>query len=147
MPVFVLACTLQSTAQGTIEDYLRAYELPGKFGRSKVVDAVYDIHWRDESSFTYNLQTSQGMVRKTGTLDGKGGLVIADSPQEPKVPQRRERQRYNPPHGSEVRGPQLMRRHWMVTDDERQAAPAYSPDGLKMAFVREGNLFVCEKDG
>lgn len=147
LPVFVLACTLQSTAQGTIEDYLRAYELPGKFGRSKVVDAVYDIHWRDESSFTYNLQTSQGMVRKTGTLDGKGGLVIADSPQEPKAPQRRERQRYNPPHGSEVRGPQLMRRHWMVTDDERQAAPAYSPDSLKMAFVREGNLFVCDKDG
>lgn len=146
--LFLMVCTVQmAAAQGTVEDYLRAYELPSRFGRSKVADAVYDVRWLDDASFTYNQQMVRGLVSRKGTLDAQGALTTTDFTPE-RQPQRGQRRNAPyPPHGSEVRGPQLIRRHWMVTDDERQVAPAYSPDSLRMAYVREGNLFVCGKDG
>lgn len=148
-PLFLMACAVRpAAAQGGIEDYVRAYELPSRFGRDKVADAVYDVRWKDDATFTYGLQTAGGYVLRSATVGADGTLETTDL--VPEGQRRREearRSRHVPSHGTEVRGPQLMRRHWMVTDDERNAAPAWSPDSLKMAYVRQGNLFVCDRDG
>ena len=60
-PLFLMACAVRpAAAQGGIEDYVRAYELPSRFGRDKVADAVYDVRWKDNATFTYGLQTASG---------------------------------------------------------------------------------------
>ncbi len=161
----ILACTAQTiSAQGTAEDYKRAYEVQKLFTREKVLNAVYDVRWQNDSTFTYNQQTAQGMAHRQGTIAKDGRLFTDSVPQEKadarkwnekrkgQEQKRQERKggELRMPHinhGSEVRGPQLVRRHWMITDDERNASPVYSPDSLHIAYVREGNVFVCDKDG
>ncbi len=145
--LFLLCVSQMVAAQGTADDYRRAFGMPGRFGRDKVLEAVYDVCWQDDSTFTYRQQTAGGMVIRRSRLGLSGALSTEDVPRPEHRQAERVKPSHRPQHGGEVTGPQLIRRHWMVTDDERRGEPAWSADSLRMAYVREGNVYVCDKDG
>ncbi len=49
-----------ANAQGTLEDYNRAYALPAKYSASKVKNLSPDIHWVSDNSFWWTEQTDNG---------------------------------------------------------------------------------------
>ena len=69
----LLAFILTSTgtqAQGTVEDYLRAYSLYDKFNATRVYDDPADIRWEDDSVFHYFSHTAEGRTYYIGKVDG-----------------------------------------------------------------------------
>ena len=58
-------------AQGTLEDYQRAYSLYGKFNATQVYDDPADIRWNGNRVFHYSAYTPEGITYYVGqTSDG-----------------------------------------------------------------------------
>ena len=68
----MLACTaLPSSAQGTVEDYNRAYSLREKYSQSHVLYADVEPHWIENTdSFWYIRNTERG--REYALVDARG---------------------------------------------------------------------------
>ncbi len=66
----LLTACLNGTAQGTLEDYLRAYSLYNKFNATQVYDDPTDIQWANDSTFHYRTYTPEGITYHIGTLNG-----------------------------------------------------------------------------
>ena len=68
----MLACTsLPSSAQGTADDYNRAYSLREKYSQSHVLYADVEPHWiEDTDSFWYVRNTERG--REYALVDARG---------------------------------------------------------------------------
>ena len=60
-----------ATAQGTLEDYRRAYSLHDKFNATRVYDDPAEIRWDNDSVFHYFTYTAEGRAYHIGTADGK----------------------------------------------------------------------------
>ncbi len=58
------------TAQGTLEDYRRAYGLYDKFNATHVYDDATDIHWDNKQTFHYTTYTPDGLTYHVGTIGG-----------------------------------------------------------------------------
>ncbi|MBR5963001.1 MAG: DPP IV N-terminal domain-containing protein [Bacteroidaceae bacterium] len=59
--LLLLTLTLSLAAQGTLDDYNRAYSMRQRFGSDKVLNANIEPHWvGDSHSFWYILNTSKG---------------------------------------------------------------------------------------
>ncbi len=70
----LIALTLATggaTAQGTLEDYRRAYSLHDKFNATRVYDDPAEIRWDNDSVFHYFTYTAEGRAYHIGTADGK----------------------------------------------------------------------------
>ena len=68
----LMACTsLPSSAQGTADDYNRAYSLREKYSQSHVLYADVEPHWiEDTDSFWYVRNTERG--REYALVDARG---------------------------------------------------------------------------
>ena len=146
MAAFILLDVSPAIAQGSVDDYKRAFALPHRFSADKVVDAVSDVKWTDARTFSCHVQREDGRKPYTGTIDEKGSLTFAlSSDQGVHPPHKRDTPQ--PWSSPTLQGPQLVRNHWMNTDDERNARCAYSPDSSWVAYIANDNVHVSRPDG
>ncbi|MGM9675586.1 MAG: DPP IV N-terminal domain-containing protein [Bacteroidaceae bacterium] len=146
MAAFILLDVAPAIAQGGVDDYKRAFALPHRFSAAKVVDAVSDVKWTDARTFSCHVQREDGRKPYTGTIDEKGSLTFSlSSDQGVRPPHKRDTPQ--PWSSPTLQGPQLVRNHWMNTDDERNARCAYSPDSSWVAYIANDNVHVSRPDG
>ena len=146
MAAFILLDVAPAIAQGGVDDYKRAFALPHRFSADKVVDAVSDVKWTDARTFSCHVQREDGRKPYTGTIDEKSSLTFAlSSDQGVRPPHKRDTPQ--PWSSPTLQGPQLVRNHWMNTDDERNARCAYSPDSSWVAYIANDNVHVSRPDG
>ncbi|MBP5769766.1 MAG: prolyl oligopeptidase family serine peptidase [Bacteroidaceae bacterium] len=142
-------------AQGTLEDYNRAYALQRSFSWSKVKNHVDDARWMSDDRFQYHLTDGDKGVWHFGQVNPDGSITLADSTADrplessSSVRARRFPRRDNANPIRFVTNPSKRRheRHWMETDDERSGDPVFSPDSSLVAFIRNDNVYVAKPDG
>jgi dipeptidyl aminopeptidase/acylaminoacyl peptidase len=164
-------------AQGSLDDYQRAYGLSGKFGRDKVLYSDVNPQWiKGTHSFWYIRNTPGGRVYVVTDADKKtrkelfdhrklaDGLTrLSDDTVKPdrivlenlvvnraqdtlRFAFRKNRWSYAVRKNAlKNEGPVPVpgkRPHWMVVDEEKDAAPATSPDDRYQAYIKDNNLYV-----
>lgn len=113
--------------QGAAEDYTRAFSLPEKY-RGSVLNANVNPHWMEDShSFWYVRDTPDGEQYVVVDADNKTRIAMPDTMKQRLLAER------NRPWGG---------RYWAATDDERTGDSIPSPDGTKMAFIKNSNVYV-----
>ena len=147
--IFALSCTT-SNAQGTLEDYNRAYSLSKTFTWQKVKGYIEDFRWIKEGLFAYR----QDGTWHTGKLTNGDLTINTETYSNEDVAKLFEqmdskRQQWRNRRGGEHRftNKRHHERHWMETDDERNADPIPSPDSSMVAFIRDDNVWIAKPDG
>lgn len=175
----LLTIALGGAAQGTVDDYNRAYAIRAKYSSQKVMYANVQPQWIDGTrSFWYIRHTPEGNFYVKVDADKKKRQPLFDHKRlakllEASTGKKLEAGRlnlnscrvdgkegimefnfdgrkwaYNLKHAQlNEKGrvaPRPKGRHWMERDDEREASPAYSPDGRYVAYVRDNNVCVKE---
>ena len=113
-----------ATAQGTKDDYQRAYALRGKYAwKVKNGDARVRAR-RGEHKFWYGVYDGEKQVFKAVNADSNTVTVLPENPERPRR--------------HEWRGPQ---RHWMEVPDEKDGVQR-SPDGRDSIYHQDNNLWM-----
>jgi hypothetical protein len=131
---------MPSLAQGTIEDYNRAYYLQEKFSAKNVYHWAQNIRWIDSTHvFSYSVQTPEGQRFMVFDADENSKQEFLSEKEMNEAlasirPAGRERQRRRgtPPFGGTGGGRTPFRqpqRHWMEVDEEQEQRLVTSPDG------------------
>lgn len=133
------AMPLASLAQGTAQDYKRAYSLQEKFKADNVFHSARNVAWRDSSAvFGYNIQTADG--KRWITYDAANATRREYASEE----------EYNKAMGIKPRQPEKPKfgrqhqRHWMEVNEENSPSPVASPDGKWEAYIEEYNVVLHE---
>lgn len=144
-------------AQGTLEDYNRAYALQRTFKTSLIHNHVDDARWLPDGRFQYHLTDGGKGAWHFGQVNADGTITLADStaerpieaPQGPRQGAWRFPRRDQRSNTRFIANPSKRRqeRHWMETDDERGGDPVPSPDSSLVAFIRNDNVYVAKPDG
>ena len=118
-----IASCLSLSAQGTIQDYKRAYGLYERFKSENVLQTADNLHWTNDTEFTYQTRSTEGIKYMKGSI-GDGGTIEISETEKPSSRQddrrwRRNRRDAEERDGATLQGPQLVRNHWMNVDDER----------------------------
>ena len=134
-----LAPMSSASAQGTLDDYNRAYALRHQFAVDSVFHWARSVAWsKDSHILHYQTSTPQGMKYviydvdkdEIRTFDSRNAmddaLGIKPGPG------------YKPPFGRK------HERHWMEVDEEDQAYPVVSPDGKQEAYIEGYNVVLHE---
>ncbi len=134
-----LSCAfLSANAQGTVEDYKRAYGLYGQFAQNQVEHWAHDVRWASANVLTFRTDTPQGSRWHTvdaNTLERQEFDSRQALDEATNAPQRHNRR--------EPRGPLPPKnRHWMEVDEEQDIRPIKSPDGKWEAYILEHNVMV-----
>ena len=155
--VTLLLCyfvSLPSLAQGTVDDYNRAYSLQSKFSAKNVYHWAQNVRWVDSTHvFHYSVQTAEGQQFVVFDAE-KGSREVYSSEKEMnealaaiRPPQQDRPRRFGPPAGGSRRETTPFRqpqRHWMEVDEEQDQRLVTSPDGKWEAWVEGYNLIVHE---
>ena len=126
-------------AQGTVEDYNRAYALRHQFSSDSVYHWARSSAWSDSTHVLhYQISTPQGKKYITYDAD-KAEATSYDSREAMDKalgikPQPAPRPRFGRQH----------ERHWMEVDEEKEAYPVVSPDGKVEAYIEGYNVVVHE---
>lgn len=177
LTVIAAGTMIPAAAQGTLEDYNRAYAARRNFGSQNVYYANVNPTWLNSGkAFWYVRETPQGRVyalvdakscKRTQLFDHKrlasslssqvGTQLNPDSLylEHLRVSDKADTLFFNlkgSMYAYDVKRNSLCRTgqvpaprkypHWMEVNDEKDAAPAVSPDGTKEAFIRESNVWV-----
>ena len=156
--VTLLLCylvALPSLAQGTVDDYNRAYSLQMKFSAQNVYHWAQNVRWVDSTHvFHYSVQTPEGQrfilfdVDKNSKQEFASDKELNDALAAIRPPQQDRPRRFGPPPtGGSRRGASPFRqpqRHWMEVDEEQDQRLVTSPDGKWEAWVEGYNLIVHE---
>ena len=156
--VTLLLCyfvTLSSLAQGTVDDYNRAYSLQAKFSAQNVYHWAQNVRWVDSTHvFHYSVQTPEGQcfilfdVDKNSKQEFASDKELNDALAAIRPPQQDRPRRFGPPSmggGGGGRTPfRQPQRHWMEVDEEQDQRLVTSPDGKWEAWVEGYNLIVHE---
>ena len=133
-----IACPFtQVAAQGTVEDYKRAFAAQRTYGNDKILGAVSNVQWNgDEHRFWYSTNTAEGQV-----------YVVVDAEQKTRstyktMDEVRAALNIPAPKEENRRWPRRPQKHWMVTDPENEGGPVKSPDGKMEAYVKNYNIYV-----
>ena len=146
LSLMLLSSCLGLHAQGTVEDYRRAYSIHQRFKSQMLTGTAEHVRWTSDTSFTYSLRTEKGMEEREGRI-GRDGRTTTTL-RETASPARQDRHARRPsPITPTLEGPQLMQRHWMNVDEEKYGQQALSPDSQKVAFIRDYNVWVSDADG
>jgi len=148
--ISLCAWSLSLFAQGTLEDYKRAYGLYEKFKSENVLNSAEELRWTSDYEFTFRTRSEEGQKFMKGTIgqDIEFTLTETERP-EPRRDDRRGRGRREREWvgGATLQGPQLVRNHWMNVDDERRGGPVLSPDSSMRAYIKNDNIYVSRSDG
>ena len=130
-----------AAAQGTIEDYNRAYALKTTFSADSVFNWARNIAWRDSSHVLhYQISTPQGKRYVVYDAD-KATSSIFNSREELDKALGIKPRPARKPHFKPQR-----ERHWMEVDEENDPRPIVSPDGKQDAFIEEYNVVIHNTD-
>lgn len=134
IPLLLYSITL--SAQGTAEDYNRAYSLRDKYSSRNYFYTNANPRWQQDSdTFWYVRNTPDGDVLVTVDAATRTETVERDKAVlEAKLKEERDKQ------------PRPSTRHWMEVDDEKGSAPVPSPDGKWLAFIKNDNVYVRATD-
>lgn len=146
-----IASCLSLSAQGTIQDYKRAYGLYERFKSENVLQTADNLHWTNDTEFTYQTRSTEGIKYMKGSI-GDGGTIEISETEKPNSRQddrrwRRNRRDTEERDGATLQGPQLVRNHWMNVDDERHGGYVVSPDSTMRAYIKNDNIYVSRRDG
>ena len=124
-----------ASAQGTVEDYNRAYDVRRQFVADSVFHWVRSSAWCDSSHVLhYQVSTPQGKKFVSYDAD-KDKLKTYDSQQAmEKALGIKPRPTNKPQFG------RRHVRHWMEVDEEKDAYPVLSPDGKMEAYIEGYNV-------
>ena len=138
LSAMAIACPFtQVAAQGTVEDYKRAFAAQRTYGNDKILGAVSNVQWNgDEHRFWYSTNTAEGQV-----------YVVVDAEQKTRstyktMDEVRAALNIPAPKEENRRWPRRPQKHWMVTDPENEGGPVKSPDGKMEAYVKNYNIYV-----
>ena len=145
-------------AQGTLEDYNRAYSLQRKFNYNLVKNHVDDVRWLPDGRFQYRVSDNGHGLWHFGQVNSDGTITLADTTsarpveasdgrQGPWSGARRNRRDQGTARFIANPSKRRVERHWMETDDERGADPIPSPDSSLVAFIRNDNVYIAKPDG
>ena len=134
IPLLLYSITL--SAQGTAEDYNRAYSLRDKYSSRNYFYTNANPRWQQDSdTFWYVRNTPDGDVLVTVDAATLTETVERDKAVlEAKLKEERDKL------------PRPSTRHWMEVDDEKGSAPVPSPDGKWLAFIKNDNVYVRSTD-
>ena len=146
-----IASCLSLSAQGTVQDYKRAYGLYERFKSENVLQTADNLHWTNDTEFTYQTRSTEGIKYMKGSI-GDGGTFEISETEKPSSRQddrrwRRNRRDAEEGDGATLQGPQLLRNHWMNVDDERHGGYVVSPDSTMRAYIKNDNIYVSRRDG
>ena len=146
-----IASCLSLSAQGTVQDYKRAYGLYERFKSENVLQTADNLHWTNDTEFTFQTRSTEGIKYMKGSL-GDGGTFEISETEKPNSRQddrrwRRNRRDAEERDGATLQGPQLVRNHWMNVDDERHGGYVVSPDSTMRAYIKNDNIYVSRRDG
>ena len=146
-----IASCLSLSAQGTVQDYKRAYGLYERFKSENVLQTADNLHWTNDTEFTYQTRSTEGIKYMKGSIGGGGTIEISET-EKPNSRQddrrwRRNRRDAEERDGATLQGPQLVRNHWMNVDDERHGGYVVSPDSTMRAYIKNDNIYVSRRDG
>ena len=146
-----IALCISVSAQGTIQDYKRAYGLYERFKPENVLQTAENLHWTNDTEFTYQTRSTEGIKYMKGSI-GDGKTFEISETEKPSSRQedrrwRRNRRDAEERDGATLQGPQLVRNHWMNVDDERHGGFVASPDSTMRAYIKNDNIYVSRRDG
>ena len=146
-----IASCLSLSAQGTVQDYKRAYGLYERFKSENVLQTADNLHWTNDTEFTFQTRSTEGIKYMKGSI-GDGGTFEISETEKPSSRQddrrwRRNRRDAEERDGATLQGPQLLRNHWMNVDDERHGGYVVSPDSTMRAYIKNDNIYVSRRDG
>ena len=153
--LFCYFAALPSLAQGTVDDYNRAYSLQTKFSAQNVYHWAQNVRWVDSTHvFHYSVQTPDGQrfilfdVDKNSKQEFASDKELNDALAAIRPPQQDRPRRFGPPSMGGGRGGRTPfrqpQRHWMEVDEEQDQRLVTSPDGKWEAWVEGYNLIVHE---
>lgn len=129
MVLLSLMLTLSVGAQGTKEDYQRAFGIGSRYSW-KMKNGDVNVHLkRGTHQFWYSVYDGKGQVYKLVDADKNTVEVLPENPEKP-----RQRPQW--------RGQQ---RHWMEVPDEKDGF-RMSPDGKVQVYQKDNNLWA-KQDG
>lgn len=138
-------------AQGTVDDYRRAYSLSEKFNAKNVYHWAQDVKWDDSTHvFSYTVETPDGKRWMLGDAD-TGELTAYDREDEWKEAkgtdkeQRAARGEWRGDRRQQNYKGRQHQRHWMEVDEENEPWAVTSPDGRWEAWVEGYNIVVQAK--
>lgn len=146
----LLASSLAMMAQGTAEDYKRAFGIGQQFSRNKLTGAVENVRWQDGNTVTYSIRNDKGELEKK-EINVETKTIQSPQPKEGEGAQgnhwNQQRNNRREPLMQTKTGPQKVENHWMNVDEERAGRPQMSPDSSKIAYIRDYNVWVSDRDG
>ena len=77
-----IASCLSLSAQGTIQDYKRAYGLYERFKPENVLQTADNLHWTNDTEFTYQTRSTEGIKYMKGSI-GDGGTIEISETEKP----------------------------------------------------------------
>lgn len=127
-------------AQGTLDDYNRAYSLSAAFSSSKVYHWAHDVAWKDSTTlYHYYIDTPEGRRYVVGDATDESATSVYQTEQEMNEALGiKPRQRHKPRFGRQHEP------HWMEVDEEDKAFPVVSPDGKTEAYIEGHNVVLHE---
>lgn len=129
----------QTHAQGTVEDYRRAYSLSEKFGSARVWHWAHGVEWKDTTStYHYYIDTPEGRRYVVGNADDGTQAVYSTEQERDSVIGRKPRPVGKPQFG------RVHKPHWMEVDEEDTPRPVLSPDGRTEAYIEGYNVVLHE---
>lgn len=125
-------------AQGTINDYRRAYSLYDKFKGDNVFNSPADIHWKDSTYiFSYSIHTPSGDRFVVMNADSQTRKTFATKEEmNAELGIKTEKKDDKPQFGRK------HERHWMEVDEEKESTPVVSPDGKLEAYIEGENVVL-----
>ena len=135
----LLASAYTVVAQGTLEDYNRAYALRHRFSADSVFHWARSIAWCDSSHvFYYQIATSQGNRFISYDADKAVAEIYENHEALEKALGLKSLTAPRPQFGRH------HERHWMEVDEEKEAFPVPSPDGKMEAYIEGYNVVLHE---
>jgi dipeptidyl aminopeptidase/acylaminoacyl peptidase len=142
---------IRMVGQGTVADYKRAYALQGKFSNDSIYDNPSDFRWvGDTHKFWYAKNTPAGRVFVAVDAENHQRTTYRSMEELNKALGIKEERDDNPWRGRRQREwwrKPPAERHWMEVDDERGGDPVLSPDSTKYAFIKNDNIYICDREG